>query len=102
MTDIKTSVLYVSGKPAMVTLDYMIDTSEAFTKDECDLIYDEKAISEFRLSYYPYRLQRFKDMLLEAFGTNADHKIYGDFKPLDMIDVPGFYIHLIEKPRYRM
>lgn len=26
-TDIITSVLYVSGKPALVTLDYMIDTS---------------------------------------------------------------------------
>lgn len=26
MTDIKTSVLYVSGKPNMVTLDYLICT----------------------------------------------------------------------------
>lgn len=26
MTDIKTSVLYVSGKPNMVTLDYSIQT----------------------------------------------------------------------------
>lgn len=25
MTDIKTSVLYVAGNPAMVTLDYLID-----------------------------------------------------------------------------
>lgn len=28
MTDIKTSVLYVSGKPNMVTLDYLISTGD--------------------------------------------------------------------------
>lgn len=29
MTDIKTSVLYVSGKPNMVTLDYLISTDNS-------------------------------------------------------------------------
>jgi glycine N-methyltransferase len=33
MTDIKTSVLYVCGKPALVTLDYLVDTSPIYDKD---------------------------------------------------------------------
>lgn len=54
--------------------------------------------SEFRLSYYPHRLEVFKDMLKDAFGRNADHKIYGDFKTLEEVETPNFYIHHIEKP----
>lgn len=37
MTDIKTSVLYVGGRAALVTLDYLIDTSSPFEKyDDID------------------------------------------------------------------
>lgn len=32
--DIKTSVLYVSGKPAIVTLDYVIDMASAIDEDD--------------------------------------------------------------------
>lgn len=92
MTDIKTSVLYVSGKPAIVTLDYLIslDPTESNNKDP-------ENVSEFRLSYYPHRLTRFRDMLEEVFDKNAKHTIYGDFKPLEEIENPAFYIHVIEK-----
>ena len=92
MTDIKTSVLYVSGKPAIVTLDYLIslDPMKANNKDP-------ENVSEFRLSYYPHKLNVFRDMLIEAFGRKAKPTIYGDFKPLDDIKNPAFYIHVIEK-----
>jgi len=82
-SDIKTSVLYVEGKPYLVTLDYLINTGDE--------------VSEFRLSYYPHRLEVFKKMLHDVFGTTTKHTIYGDFKELNEIETPGFYIHLIEK-----
>ncbi|XP_071872701.1 glycine N-methyltransferase [Bombus fervidus] len=91
-TNIKSSVLFVSGKPSIVTLDYMITLDEG--KEE------EEQVSEFRLSYYPHRLNVFKDMLDEAFHYRAKHTIYGDFKPLEEIKNPGFYIHVMEKPEY--
>ncbi|CAH1098927.1 unnamed protein product [Psylliodes chrysocephalus] len=94
-TDIKTSVLYVAGRPALVTLDYLIDISSA-DDDKRDTIIED-SISEFRLSYYPHRLRVFKEMLRKAFGENATSKIYGDFKELDDIEVPNFYIHVVEK-----
>jgi len=91
MTDIRTSVLYVSGKPRIVTMDYMIALDEE-NKDNPDY-------SEFRLSYYPHRLTVFRDMLTETFSHGAKHTIYGDFKPLNQIEDPGFYIHVLEKLR---
>lgn len=92
MTDIKASVLFVSGKAAIVTLDYMITLDEGEDEDE------QKHVSEFRLSYYPHRLGVFTDMLDEAFHYRAKHTIYGDFKSLDVVKHPGFYIHVMEKP----
>ncbi|CAG9765553.1 unnamed protein product [Ceutorhynchus assimilis] len=94
-TDIRTSVLYVSGKPALVSLDYLIDLSS--DKEQKDLIGCEDTISEFRLSYYPHRLKIFTAMLEQAFGENSKFRIFGDFKTLDEIDIPNFYIHVIEK-----
>lgn len=41
-TDIRTSVLYISGKPALVTLDYLIDLSS--DKERADLISSEDSI----------------------------------------------------------
>ncbi|CAG9864596.1 unnamed protein product [Phyllotreta striolata] len=96
-TDIKTSVLYVGGRPVLVTLDYLIDISSA--DDEKRDYINEDSISEFRLSYYPHRLKVFKEMLRKSFGENAEFKLYGDFKPLNEIDVPDFYIHVVEKSR---
>lgn len=89
MTDIKTSVLFISGKPAIVTMDYMITLGD--DKDNPDLV------SEFRFSYYPHKLNVFRDMLAEAFHFKAKHTIYGDFKPLDVVKSPLFYIHVMEK-----
>ncbi|KAJ8934240.1 hypothetical protein NQ314_013486 [Rhamnusium bicolor] len=75
-TDIKTSVLFIGREPALVTLDYLIDTS---SRDEkTDIINVEDTISEFRLSYYPHRLKIFNRMLRDAFGENSEYKIYVD------------------------
>lgn len=91
MTDIKASVLFVAGKPAIVTLDYLI------TLDDLEDTDNPEHVSEFRLSYYPHRLSVFSSMLDEAFGHQSKHTIYGDFKPLDNVTNPGFYIHVMEK-----
>jgi glycine N-methyltransferase len=55
------------------------------------------SFSQFRLSYYPHRLAVFREMLLEAFGTKCKRTIYGDFKLLQEVDNPDFYIHVMEK-----
>ncbi|XP_074039901.1 glycine N-methyltransferase [Leptinotarsa decemlineata] len=94
-TGIRTSVLFVGRKPALVTLDYFIDTSS--TEEEKSDTISEFAKSEFRLSYYPHRLEVFKTMLRKAFGENSEYKIYGDFKSLEEVEVPNFYIHVVEK-----
>ncbi|XP_015587723.1 glycine N-methyltransferase [Cephus cinctus] len=91
MTDIKTSVLYVSGKPAIVTLDYLINLDAS----------DPENVNEFRLSYYPHRFEVFREMLEEAFHYRAKHTIYGDFKSLDKVKCPAFYIHVLEKQPYQ-
>ncbi|XP_015523799.1 glycine N-methyltransferase [Neodiprion pinetum] len=93
MTDIKTSILFVSGKAAIVALDYLIDLGDGEISND----HNSERISEFRLSYYPHRLSIFRDMLNEAFHYTAKHTIYGDFKPLDQIKNPGFYIHVLQK-----
>lgn len=93
MTDIKTSVLYTGGKPSLVVMDYLIDTTASFGKK--DYISMDN-ICEFRLSYYPHRLQVFNEMLLNIFGEKSEHQIFGDFKKLNEIDCPNFYIHYIE------
>ena len=67
----------------MVTMDYQIEGNNL--------------ASEFRLSYYPHELKKFTEILKEIFGEKAAHKLYGDFKDLNVIKNPAFYIHLMEK-----
>lgn len=87
MTDIKTSVLYVAGKPNMVTLDYLIQAGGEN--------------NEFRLSYYPHRLEVFKSILKEIFGGKSTYDLHGDFKPIDDVTNPNpaFYIHVVQKSK---
>ncbi|KAG5666633.1 hypothetical protein PVAND_014649 [Polypedilum vanderplanki] len=86
MTDIKTSLLYVNGKPTKVTLDCLITT-------------DDGIKYEFGLSSYPHQLEEFKKILKEIFGYGCYHKILGDFKEINSNYTPGFYIHVIEKSK---
>ncbi|XP_063607648.1 glycine N-methyltransferase-like [Penaeus indicus] len=100
--DIKTSVLYVNGKASLVTLDYVMDVGEA-KRCETDSEIAKKGRlegqtrSNFRLSYYPHRVARFGEILMEGFGAGAKHQVYGDFKPVGEIEDPAFYIHIISK-----
>ncbi|XP_063530132.1 glycine N-methyltransferase [Cydia strobilella] len=84
--DIQTSVLVVGGKPQLVTLDYCIGGSQG-GEDR----------SDFRLCYYPHKLEKFTQILKDAFGRGSTHSLYADFKPLSEVPVPGFYIHVIKK-----
>lgn len=96
MTNTKTSVLFVSGKPAIVTLDYIMSRDSSDGDQHSDS--DDNQEHAFRLSYYPHRLSIFRDMLDEAFHYRAKHTIYADFKRIEEVKIPGFYIHLMEKP----
>ena len=53
--------------------------------------------SQFRLSYYPHRKDAFTKLLKSVFGENAQHALYGDFRPLADVQDPAFFIHVIEK-----
>ncbi|KAK8390272.1 hypothetical protein O3P69_010155 [Scylla paramamosain] len=102
--DIKTSVLYVNGKASLVTLDYLMDTGGAETRDDTDSDIAKKGRiegqkkSNFRLSYFPHRVAPFSKLLQEAFGEGAKQSVYGDFKAIGEIDDPAFYVHVIMKP----
>ncbi|XP_071542525.1 glycine N-methyltransferase isoform X1 [Panulirus ornatus] len=101
--DIKTSVLYVNGKPSLVTLDYEMTVADA-ARDETDSEISKKGRIEgptrtnFRLSYYPHLVAKFGELLMEAFGEKAKHCVYGDFKSTGEVKDPAFYIHVVEKP----
>nr|CAD7458415.1 unnamed protein product [Timema tahoe] len=96
-SEIVTSVLYVNGRPNLVTLDYLLDISDDWNKSDGNNSVNEDFRSQFRLSYYPHQLEVFKDMLRDTFGPRSTHTIYGDFKPLEEIEDPAFYIHVMEK-----
>ena len=36
-------------------------------------------------------------MLEDTLGVNTKHTIQGDFKPLGVVQNPGYYAHIIEK-----
>lgn len=99
MTDIRTSVLYVNGQPSIVIMDYMIDVASSSDQNLSSIVEknEEESVSQFRLSYYPQKLAEFSEMLQETFGSKCKHTIYGDFKLLQQIDNPDFYIHVMEK-----
>jgi len=80
---IKTSVVMQEGEPSLVTLDYVMKSRDAD--------------NQFRLSYFPHRVEDFSKLLKECFGAGVKHSVYGDFKPLGEIEEPGFYIHVVQK-----
>jgi len=90
---IETSVIYKNGQPSLITLDYLVSLNDYEVGPETS----ENEISEFRLSYHPHVLEGFTTLLDEAFPRQVKHDIYGDFKPLDQIQDPGYYIHVIQK-----
>ncbi|XP_014676082.1 PREDICTED: glycine N-methyltransferase-like [Priapulus caudatus] len=114
-SDISTSLLYVNGKPNIVTLDYTMDLSELIKQQEQDenwftanysLLKNKRfegpPVNRFRLSYYPHRLDAFKQLLSDSFDGKCHQTVFGDFQPLDSFtykgdDAPAFYIHIVQK-----
>lgn len=103
-TDIKTSVMYYCGKPHTVTLDYVIDIGDGdirYSMTNASNIIMKNLFffnySDFRLSYYPHRLDIFTEMVKNIFGHTAKYMMFGDFQPLNSIEDPAFYIHVVEK-----
>ncbi|TWW72588.1 Glycine N-methyltransferase [Takifugu flavidus] len=91
--DIATSVLWVNNKPHMITLDYTIYVPKAS-------LHSLPEVSKFRLSYYPHRLESFKQLMSEAFHGKLEHQVYGDFKsysPGQTAAPPCYFIHVCRK-----
>lgn len=73
----------MSGQPSLITLDYKIKM--------------DSETNEFRLCYYPHKLNVFSQILRDTFGPHMVHNICGDFKRLSENENPAFYIHIVEK-----
>merc|ERR1712098_280793 len=86
INDIKTQIIYENNKAKQIVLKYKMDV-------ESD--------GDFVLSYQPHTLSSFNNLLKEAFGQDAKHQVFGDFKTLEEEPEPAFYIHVIEKPLTR-
>jgi len=91
---IKCSNLYVDGKPTLVTLDYYMDVRSIMNNNNIKLETPDTE-HHFRLSYYPHRLQEFTSLLQKVCGNDMTNEVYADFKKLDEVDKPAYYIHLV-------
>jgi len=52
----------------------------------------------FAISSYPFTLKDFTALLRDVLGTTVQHDVLADFKPLDQVHQPGYYIHVVNKP----
>merc|ERR1711918_245239 len=59
---------------------------------------DVEGDGDFVLSYQPWTLAEFSNLLKGIFGSGAAHTTYADFFKLSEVVDPAFYIHVIEKP----
>ncbi|XP_065661081.1 glycine N-methyltransferase [Hydra vulgaris] len=83
--DCKTSVLMVDGSYHMVTLDYIVYEDD-----------NDNEGCKFRLSYYPHLLSKFDNLIDEIFGEGRQ-TVLADFKKLDEVDNPSYFIHICKK-----
>ncbi|XP_067312122.1 glycine N-methyltransferase isoform X1 [Pseudorasbora parva] len=91
--DISTSVLWVNNKPHMITLDYTLVLPQP------EGIQTPPDMSKFRLSYYPHRVESFKEILKASFFGKCEHNVYGDFKQYTpgQGEAPCYFIHVVKK-----
>ncbi|XP_008557370.1 glycine N-methyltransferase [Microplitis demolitor] len=87
LKDVKTSVYSVGGIPEEIIQDYFVSSDE---NDE-----NPGKQNHLRLSAYPNQLKSVKNMLREIF-SQTNHKIFGDYKPLNEVKDPAFFIHFIQ------
>ncbi|XP_012669735.1 glycine N-methyltransferase [Clupea harengus] len=87
--DIATSVLWVDNKPHMITLDYTLSLRDG----------EDEETSKFRLSYYPHRVESFKELLKGAFAGKCEHTVYGDFKAYtpNQAQTPCYFVHVLKR-----
>ena len=58
----------------------------------------------FQLCQFPQRVKAFTNLLLDVFGTESKHSVYGDFKlwtqdeSFNKSNPPAYFIHVIQKP----
>merc|ERR1712172_194561 len=83
---IKTQIIYEDNKPRQIVLDYKMDV---------------EGDGDFVLSYQPWTLAEFSNLLKGIFGSTAAHTTYAGFFKLSEVVDPAFYIHVIEKPATR-
>jgi glycine N-methyltransferase len=95
---VKCSILNVDGKPESVTFDYQLDVQAMKVSGKLKLdIKDEEYVC--KLTYYPYQLAEFHDLLRETFGSTVQHETYGDYKPLGEVKTPAWYVHVVRKAK---
>jgi len=80
---ITTQIIYENNEPRQIVLNYKMDV---------------EGDGDFTLSYQPYTLNVFTNLLKGIFGDNTSYQRYADFKPLSEEPDPAFYVHVIEKP----
>ncbi|XP_043234564.1 glycine N-methyltransferase-like [Amphibalanus amphitrite] len=109
VSDINTSVVYQDGSPSKVILDYVMRDPTASTDSTLWLdnqpppaphrtaISANQKDNEFTLTYYPHRVASFRALLEEAFDHRATVTTLGDFQPLEHVQDPAFYIHVVHK-----
>ena len=57
----------------------------------------------FHVSFVPHRVEAFTTLLLDVFGAESKHSVYGDFKlwtqdeSFNKSDPPAYFIHVIQK-----
>jgi len=52
---------------------------------------------KFAISSYPFQLRDFSALLKDVLGPDVKHSVFADFKPLDEVAEPGYYIHVVQK-----
>ena len=52
----------------------------------------------FQMTYITHMLDDFTRLLDEVYGTNVEHRVFGDFKPIGDIPTPAYYMHVFKKP----
>ncbi|CAH1369385.1 unnamed protein product [Tenebrio molitor] len=97
ITNITTSVLSVMGKPTLVIRDYIVESKQNEKNKGVGTKSNSK--TELRLMFYPHMMEDFRNILKEIFGKNSSCITLGDFKELNEIKNPIFYIHIVEKPK---
>ena len=48
------------------------------------------------IKLFPVRVQQIAELIQDVFGGDCEHAIYGDFQPAGVVDLPGYYQHVVK------